>query len=260
MKRSRAELKREARAALLGNYGTACGAGLIYYVVSICIGVIGWIIRMGGLMMAMAGRGSGAMAAANIVLTAALDVVIAVAAIVFVIGQLRICYTICSEKDGRVGDLLFVLNHHPLRFLGVWAAFLVLMFAAWVPALIMAGVGIITDCMAPCLIIGGLVSIVPVIWVTFTYSQAVIAMVEDPERRVFECFCYSRELMRGNRLRLAGLWFSFIGMFLLGYLSLGIGYLWIVPYMACTHIFFYFDLKAGKLPPEFSSGEMDGWR
>lgn len=260
MKKSRSELKGEARAALLGNYGTACGAWLVCYLVSLCIGVIGWIIRMGGLVISMTSHGSGATAAANIVFTAALNVGIAILTIIFAMGQLRICYTICLWERGHIADILFALKHHPLRFLGVWAVFFAFFFMTWIPEIAMISIGILTGWMASCLIIGSLVSVVPAVWVAFTYSQAMIAMVEDPERTVQECFRYSRELMQGNRLRLAGLWISFIGMFVLGYLSMGIGFLWIIPYVVCTSIFFYFDLKDEKSSPELRHGETDEWR
>ena len=50
-------------------------------------------------------------------------------------------------------------------------------------------------------------------------------------------------MMRGNRCRYFGLGLSFLGILALAYMSLGIGMLWIVPYLICTNVFFYLDLK-----------------
>ena len=53
----------------------------------------------------------------------------------------------------------------------------------------------------------------------------------------------SRELMKGNCFRLFYLCASFFGVALLGVFSLGIGLLWIVPYMEMTIITFYRELR-----------------
>ena len=52
----------------------------------------------------------------------------------------------------------------------------------------------------------------------------------------------SKELMKGNRIRYFYLLISFFGISLLGVVSLGIGFLWIVPYMIMTEVEFYRDL------------------
>ena len=48
--------------------------------------------------------------------------------------------------------------------------------------------------------------------------------------------------MKGNRIRYFYLLISFFGISLLGVVSLGIGFLWIVPYMSMTEVEFYRDL------------------
>ena len=41
-------------------------------------------------------------------------------------------------------------------------------------------------------------------------------------------------------------WWQYIGWILLGFLSLGIGFLWISPWMEMAHIRFYEELKQGN--------------
>jgi len=53
-------------------------------------------------------------------------------------------------------------------------------------------------------------------------------------------------MMKGNRWKLFCLFWRFFGWFLLGILSLGIGFLWIMPYLQTTLARFYDDLKAGE--------------
>ena len=52
----------------------------------------------------------------------------------------------------------------------------------------------------------------------------------------------SKNLMKGNRIRYFYLLVSFVGIALLGVVSLGIGFLWITPYMSMTEVEFYRDL------------------
>ena len=56
----------------------------------------------------------------------------------------------------------------------------------------------------------------------------------------------SQELMKGNKWRYFLLALSFLGWILLGILSLGIGFFWIIPYIETTTAAFYYDIKAQK--------------
>ena len=53
-------------------------------------------------------------------------------------------------------------------------------------------------------------------------------------------------MMQGHKWRLFVLDLSFIGWFLLGILSLGIGFLWIEPFFYATHVKFYNELLREK--------------
>ena len=52
----------------------------------------------------------------------------------------------------------------------------------------------------------------------------------------------SKEIMNGNRLKYFILNLSFTGWFLLSILTLGIGFLWLIPYMQVTEVKFYESL------------------
>lgn len=56
----------------------------------------------------------------------------------------------------------------------------------------------------------------------------------------------SRELMSGHKGRLFWLDISFIGWYIVGMITLGIGFLWINPYINATKAAFYDDLSKGK--------------
>jgi len=58
-----------------------------------------------------------------------------------------------------------------------------------------------------------------------------------------DCINYSKEMMRGHKYRLLLLNLSFIGWHILSILTLGIGYIWLRPYIFATRAGFYNDLK-----------------
>ncbi len=54
----------------------------------------------------------------------------------------------------------------------------------------------------------------------------------------------SWRMMKGRRWKLFCLRLSFLGLLLLAFLSLGVGYLWVNPYILCAQARFYRDLQA----------------
>lgn len=85
-------------------------------------------------------------------------------------------------------------------------------------------------------------SCLAVIYVELGFSQYVWILVSRPECRVFEALGLSWKKMRGKRVKYFCLQLSFIGWFLLGSLSMGIGMLWIRPYIMTSEAMFYLDL------------------
>ena len=66
---------------------------------------------------------------------------------------------------------------------------------------------------------------------------------EDPDVDTREAFRRSISLTRGAKWRLVLMELSFIGWMLLGALTLGIGLLWITPYMTQSFTNVYLDQK-----------------
>ena len=88
--------------------------------------------------------------------------------------------------------------------------------------------------------------VVACIWtmaVKYKYTMANYIVIENPEIKSKEALEKSWELMKGNRLKLFGLHFSFIGWVLLSIFTLYIGLYWLVPYTSISTIAFYKHLK-----------------
>lgn len=95
-----------------------------------------------------------------------------------------------------------------------------------------------------------LLLIVPGIIKGYSYAMTPYIMYENPQLTAENCIDASMKMMDGNKGKLFLLDLSFIGWALLCILTLGIGTLWLAPYMECSRAKFYEELKARQLGNE----------
>ena len=93
------------------------------------------------------------------------------------------------------------------------------------------------------ILLWSLLLIVPGIMRAFSYGVALYVFLENPELSPFEALKKSKEMMDGHRWDLFVLELRFIPWFLLGVITLGIGFIWIVPYFMTAYSEFYIQLK-----------------
>jgi len=92
-----------------------------------------------------------------------------------------------------------------------------------------------------------LLFVIPGIYAAYGYAMAPYILAENPEMTANEAITKSKELMNGNRWRFFCLEISFIGWALLvAFLTLGIGVLWLKPYMETSYAVFYREICAEK--------------
>lgn len=88
----------------------------------------------------------------------------------------------------------------------------------------------------------------------FIASMALILtpyLLKDcPKLSAVEVLRLSNKMMKGHKMQLFKLQLSFIGWLVLNMLTLGIGTLWLVPYMMTTMAVFYQDVKAEYIKKE----------
>ncbi len=77
----------------------------------------------------------------------------------------------------------------------------------------------------------------------YRYSMAPYILMDNPEMTGIEAIRASKELMHGKKWKLFCVDFSFIGWILLCIITLGLGLLWIEPWMQATRAAFYEDIK-----------------
>jgi len=94
------------------------------------------------------------------------------------------------------------------------------------------------------IILWALLLIIPGIIAAISYSLAFYLMSDDPNIGAMEAIDKSKKMMYGYKWKYFCLGLRFIGWILLGILSLGIGLLWIIPYLHISFTKFYDDVKA----------------
>lgn len=95
--------------------------------------------------------------------------------------------------------------------------------------------------------VGTILFVIPGIIASFALALAPYILYENPGMPVKDALITSYEMMQGNKWRLFCLSFSFVPLALLcGLFTLGIGFLWLIPYMEASYAVFYEELKREK--------------
>src|ERR1035437_5709708 len=88
-----------------------------------------------------------------------------------------------------------------------------------------------------------LLLIIPGIIAALSYSMTYYIIADNDSIGALDAITKSKEMMRGNKWKLFCLGFRFFGWGLLCILSVGIGFLWLYPYMMVSFAQFYDDIK-----------------
>jgi uncharacterized membrane protein len=88
-----------------------------------------------------------------------------------------------------------------------------------------------------------LLLIIPGFIAIIRYSMSYYIMIDNPGISGLEAIRRSKQMMHGHKARLFSLWISFLGWFILGIITIGLGFLYAAPYFEATLASFYEDLK-----------------
>lgn len=88
-----------------------------------------------------------------------------------------------------------------------------------------------------------LLLVIPGIIATYRYAMAFYILYDNPGISAKDALNASKEMMKGYKGKLFLLHLSFLGWALLCILTVGIGYLWLVPYFNAAQANFYQNLK-----------------
>ena len=90
-----------------------------------------------------------------------------------------------------------------------------------------------------------LLLVIPGIIKSISYSMSMYILAENKGKSARECINESKQMTNGHKAELFVLALSFIGWMLLGTITFGIAYIWIIPYMQATYTNAYRSLKNG---------------
>lgn len=88
-----------------------------------------------------------------------------------------------------------------------------------------------------------LLFVVPGVIAIHSYAMVPYILEEKPEYSVGKAMRMSKKIMRGNRWQLFCLRVSFLGWYLLGILSLGLGFFYMLPYLHASEAVFYNEIS-----------------
>ena len=88
-----------------------------------------------------------------------------------------------------------------------------------------------------------LLFVVPGIIKSMSYSMSIFVLAENKGKPALECINESKKMTRGHKGELFVLYLSFIGWIILGSLTFGILYIWLIPYVQATFVNAYNKLK-----------------
>jgi uncharacterized membrane protein len=95
-----------------------------------------------------------------------------------------------------------------------------------------------------------LLLIIPGIIAALSYAMIFYIIADDPKIGPLDAIDKSKQMMNGYKMKLFLMFLMFLGMALLCILTLGIGFLWFIPFANVTLAKFYMDIKNRNVIPE----------
>lgn len=227
--KSSSELKRRARQALVGNYGAMIGAGILVFAVSSGLNLLLSLFTNGSLLYQI-----------SFLIVGFLTAILAA-------GISLLTLNIARGRKVRAADVFAVFSLQPDRLLILTLLLELICAACVLPAAVSLALGFFFfpwlsgSSLALLVLAGCIVSILLLVAVSLRYALVYFLCFDYPELSAVELMRESARRMRGRKGQYFYLQISFLGMYLLGALSFGIGYLWILPYVSMTDTCFYLE-------------------
>ena len=201
--KTRAELKAMAKESLQGKYGDAIVITVLLFIISALIG---------GATAAFTTNMSEENAE---IIESIVELILSG---LFTFGYLSFFLKISRNEDVEINELWNKTS----------------MFMTFIAAAIL--IGLFTTLWTLLLIIPGIIA-------AYSYQMTLYILLDNPNMNVMDAIKESKRMMKGHKMDYFILQLSFIGWIILGIFTLGILYLWLVPYMNVTMCNFYNNLK-----------------
>ena len=240
MKRSSKELKALAREALLGQYGSLIGAMFL-------LGIFSVILESVPVTITRNREDT-----TSLIIQFVVTLIISVLVYLLQIGMTVIVLHMTRRQTYGLSDLFYTFRAHPDRFIIVSVIqigiSMILQIPAYIFLFLYPGDTIKRILLYLLILLAG--SIVSFI-VLLGFTLADLLLIDNENLGAIDAIRQSWAMMHGNKGRFFYLQISFFGLALLCILTLGIGMLWLYPYMMTTEAFFYLDLTGEIDQPHY---------
>lgn len=240
MKRIR-DLKRSAREALSGNFGTVIGATV----------AVGALSLVGGMAANRLFPGFGLM---DVALAQIFATILMLVFSVFTAGLSYMYLNIARKKEYSFRDLIYFFGNHPDRVIIATLVLAVLDILASIPLncyMFLVESGTTVEAQMEWLLNYSLLMLLTsiiniVLSVPFVLNYFLLA--DNPEMTGMEAVKESVRLMKSRIGKYLLLQISFIPLLFLSAFTMYIALLWVMPYIQMTNVMFYRDIL-GELDP-----------
>lgn len=222
-----AEVKAQARRALTGHYGTVIAANLLYLIISFMIAEFGFSFIAGSGIV-------------YLVLSFLFNGIAAAISGIFTLGLYFIYANLLFDQPASVQDLFHAFRENPQKAMAIAAVFYLADYVCLFPSTVYLGV---THTLAYrqllfyllLIALGNLAMFFFQLYFLFTY----FLLLDYPSMTIKELFHRSIQLMRGRKRTLFYIEVSFIPLYLIGFLTFGVGCLYVMAYQFETVTAFY---------------------
>ena len=233
---SSAQLKVLARGQLIGHYGVTIWVFLLIGVINLLVNSV-----FSGLLDTSSVFGT--------ILYFIISFLVSVIMGLFTVGENYLYLKLATGQPVTVSDIWYGFQNNRDTALKLLAIYNVFLYVCMIPYLLLSQRLLDTNdlttmnmeyftpfCIA--FVLGNVLTI----YVSLLFSQIFYLVLDFPNYSAMQLMNYGFRLMKGNKRRLFYIELSFLPLILLAFLSLGIGFLWIYPYMCATNANFFLDL------------------
>ncbi len=204
------EIKKQALGALKGNWGLAVLATFVFFLIYMVVPLIIEIPLSGGF--------TAWINADELTIGADIfNIIFSIILIPFSIAFYWFFLSLVRSEAPKISQLFAI-------------------YSDWKTSLKLIGVSIVVSIFV---ILWSLLLIIPGIIKSLSYSQTFFLLRDHPEFSITEAITESKQIMKGYKWKYFLLNLSFIGWGILSLFTLGIGLLWLIPYVSTSLAAFY---------------------
>ncbi|SDB33357.1 DUF975 family protein [Eubacterium oxidoreducens] len=236
MKLKFSEYKTDARAILDGKYSLAAGSAFVLFLII-------FLLQMPFAIML-----ANATSYMTIITTIVADFIIELLGMMLFIGLKQIHLSLARGRETTIKDLFYAFHNQSNQLTKIALFFSVINYIFQAPRLVWAALAqsyVSTTMYYLVMLIMYLVWAVIYLAVILNHAVAFELCLDHIEYKVSDALRQSRQIMKGRRMHYFWLHASFIGMYILGLISMMIGFLWVIPYIVQTQECYYLQLVRG---------------